>query len=197
MSTPVEPIEPVETPAEEAQTEVTDTTPEGADALGDPGKKALDAMKDKWHIERDKRRALEEEIASLRAPKKEETTDQPDADAIRNQALAEARTEFAIKLEAKGRLENPNAAQRFPEYFKDVKDGDAAAVKAAVDELLEDHPYLAAATAKRFQGSGDGGARKASGPAQLTRDDLKRMSHKEIVKAREEGRLSDLLNPKN
>ena len=37
-----------------------DGDPAGADALGDPGKKALDSMKVKWHEERDKRRALEQ-----------------------------------------------------------------------------------------------------------------------------------------
>lgn len=167
----------------------------GTDALGDAGKRALDAMKAKWHAERDARRKLEAERDEALTPKPSGTTDQPDADAIRTQTRAEVQTEFAVQLEAKGRLANPSDVARYPEYFKDLTGGDPVAVKAAVDELLEENPHLAA-TGQRpvFQGTADGGAaRKASGPTQLTRDALKGMSPEAIVKAKRDGRLKNLL----
>ncbi|WP_432118477.1 hypothetical protein [Streptomyces sp. bgisy032] len=172
----------------------TDAEPAGADALGDPGKRALDSMKSKWHEERDRRRALEEQLEALKAPKPSSDSGQPDPEEIRAQARAEVRRDLGIQLEAKGRLANPEDVQRYAEYFKDVKADDPASIRAAVDELLEDRPYLAATGRPRFQGSGDGGAaRKASGPSQLTRDDLKNMSPEAIVKAKREGRLKDVL----
>lgn len=173
-----------------------DGTPAGADSLGDPGKRALDTMKAQRNAERERRRALEAEIAALKAPKSS-ATDQPDAEQIRSQVRAEVRRDLGVQLEAKGRLADMEDVKRYPEYFKDVSADDPASIKAAVDELLEDKPHLAASGRPRFQGSGDGGAaRKASGPSQLTRQDLKGMSPEAIVKAKADGRLKDLLSGK-
>src|SRR5690554_6683092 len=66
-----------------------DADPEGAEALGDPGKKALAEMKGKWKAERDKRRALEQEVAALKA-RLEGGNGQTDLDEVRRQAAAEA-----------------------------------------------------------------------------------------------------------
>lgn len=79
--------------------------------------------------------------------------------------------------------------------FKPDADGefDDAAIKAAVGQLMKDKPYLAAKPSG-FQGSGDGGARTGgSRPAQVTDAELKTMNAKQILKARQEGRLDSLL----
>ncbi|MGI5347051.1 hypothetical protein ACQEU8_02510 [Streptomyces sp. CA-250714] len=178
----------------ETSAEETDTTLEGAESLGDPGKKALDAMKEKWRTERDQRRDLEARIAELEAPKTEGEPEQVDAEALRQAAREEARAEFAVQLEAKGRLANPKDVLRYSEYFKDVKADDPASITAAIDELLEENPHLAAKATPRFQGTADNGAHgRSSGPSQLTRDDLRGMSPAEVVKAKQEGRLKNLL----
>ena len=46
----------------------------------------------------------------------------------------------------------------------------------------------------RFQGGGDGGARNESAPAQVSREEMSRMTPEQIVQAEADGRLSDLLN---
>lgn len=173
--------------------------------LGDAGKKALDAMKEKWRGERDGRKALEARIAELEKPAKGE---QPDPEKLRAEAKAEARAEamkdrVLDKIEAKAAklFADPEDAvallgRRVDEFVDDGK-LDVEAIQDALDELLKKKPHLAAAaqgTAKRFSGTGDGGARNGSGqPAQLTEKDLKSMSPQAIVKARAEGRLNELM----
>jgi len=72
---------------------------------------------------------------------------------------------------------------------------DVEAIGEALDELLEDEPYLGidAAQRRRFEGDGDGGTRNGGKAGQLTRDDLKRMGPDEIEQARVDGKLTDLL----
>jgi hypothetical protein len=182
-----------------------DQDPDGADQLGDAGKKALDAQKARWKQERDRRKQLEQELAAERA--KKATDDQPTPEQIREQARAEARAE-ALRERALDRLEakaarllaDPEDARRFlGSQIEDFIDGDKvdnAAITEAIEELIKNKPYLAAATAPRFQGTGDGGARKGSAPTQLTRADLKKMTAEQIDKAREEGRLDNLMSGK-
>ncbi|KOG21995.1 hypothetical protein [Streptomyces viridochromogenes] len=180
-------------------------TPEGTDALGDAGKKALDSMKGKWHSERDRRRELEAELETLRAPKPSGDNDQPDPEAIRREATREA-TKAAntrilrseIKAAAAGKLADPTDALAYLDLssFEVDENGDVDAdeVRDAIDDLLTRKPYLAATGRPRFQGSGDGGAqRKAEGPSQLTREDLKRMGPAEIHQAKRDGRLNKVL----
>lgn len=181
-----------------------DTTPEGADSLGDAGKRALDSMKAKWKAERDKRRELETALASAgSAPKADDET--LDLDAVKRQAASEATAKAnarilrsEIKAAAAGKFVNPADAFLHLDMttFEVDENGDvdATEIADAVQELLTAKPYLAAATAKRFQGTGDGGAaRKASGPVQLTKSDLDRMSPEQIHKAKREGRLNKVL----
>jgi len=174
-----------------------DADPEGADKLGDEGKRALAAMKGKWHSERDKRRELEQKLADKdgvddaeQARRKAET----DAIAKANGRILKAE----IRAAAKGRLADAKDALTFLdlEQFEVGEDGeiDSEEIEEAITGLLKDKPYLAAATAKRFQGTGDGGAaRKASRPKQLTEKDLKTMTPEQIVKAQDAGQLEDLL----
>jgi hypothetical protein len=137
----------------------------------------------------------------------------PDLDAIRKEAEEKAKAEVKAEV-LKDRVNDKIevlAAKRFQNAddavvnlmrsneIADFLDGDkidAEAIKEALDELLEKKPYLAVAaqSAKRFQGSGDGGARKGpQKPAQLTEADIRRMSPEQIVKAQTEGRFDDLM----
>jgi hypothetical protein len=182
--------------------------PEGADQLGDAGKKALDSMKSKWREERDKRRDLEARIAALEAPKGTGDTDTPDPDSIRREAAREATTKAnarilrsEIKAAAAGKLADPTDAALYLDLDKfevdENGDVDAEEISDAIEELLTRKPHLAATARPRFQGTGDGGAaRKAAGPKQLTRDDLKGMSPEAIKKAKAEGRLNNVLGIK-
>lgn len=185
-----------------------DDDPEGADQLGDPGKKALDTMKGKLKAEREKRRELERQLAERDKPADGEA---PDPEAIVRQAeqaaMAKANERIVraeVKAAAAGKLADPADAFRFLDLgqFEVDADGnlDADEVADAIADLLQSKPYLAAqgGTTKRFQGTADSGARKGTGrPAQLTEADVKRLAaqgkHAEILKARDEGRLEDYL----
>lgn len=176
--------------------------PEGADKLDDPGKKALDSMKGRWRDERERRKALEAEIAELKQGSGKK--DDADLDAAIAKARADARAEtlrerVLDRIEAKAAklFADPEDAvallgRRVEEFIDDGK-VDTDEITEALEELLKKKPHLAAATAKRFQGGADGGARKGSKPDQLTRDDLKKMTPQQIVKAQDEGRLNDLM----
>lgn len=171
-----------------------------ADALGDKGKRALASMKGKWRTERDKRKALEDQLAAAAADD-EAATARREAEQA---ALAKANQRIIraeVKAAAKGVLADPADAYKFLDLdqFEVDENGDldSEEVTEAINELIKSKPYLAAATAKRFQGTGDGGAaRKAGRPKQLTRADLKSMSPEAIDKAREDGRLDDLMGGK-
>lgn len=174
--------------------------PEGADALGDKGKRALASMKGKWRAERARARELEQQLAAKDgADEAEAARRKAEADAV---AKANARILKAeIRAAAKGRLSDPSDALTFLDLdqFEVGEDGeiDPEEIEDAIEDLLKNKPYLAAATAKRFQGTGDGGAaRKASRPKQLTRADLKTMTPEQIAKAGDDGRLDDLLGGK-
>lgn len=198
---------------EDVDTDPVDDTgdPDGADQLGDPGKKALDAMKGKWQTERDRRKAVEQELATLKAQggKNSPSDGQPDPDDIRKQAKAEAAAEMlrdraldkvetrAAKLFADPEDARALLASRVDEFI-DNGQVDLDAINQALTDLLSKKPHLAAATAKRFQGSADGGARNGkTKPSQLSREDVARLAkqgkHAEIEQARVDGRLDDIL----
>lgn len=182
---------------------------EGEDALGDAGKRALDKMKADLKAEKAKRKAAEAAVAAAQAAQQSGNgaDDKPDLDALKAQALAEARAETLReraldKLEARAgrRFTDPaDARAHLAGRLDDFVDGaqiDTQAIDDALDELLTAKPYLAA-TAKRFVGTGDGGARKGSTePVQLTDADLKKMTPEQIDKAHRNGQLDELLGKK-
>jgi hypothetical protein len=187
----------------DVDTDLVDDSDDGdtgdADKLGDAGKKALDSMKSKWQKERDVRKALEAKLAADSKP-----DDQQDPAEMRKQAQAEARAEVLReraldKVEAKAAklFADPEDARALlasrVEDFVDDGQVDVDAINEALTDLLSKKPHLAAATAKRFQGGADGGARKGSQVAQLTEQDIKRMTPQQIEKARLSGQLNDLL----
>lgn len=176
-----------------------DADPEGADALGDKGKRALASMKGKFRSERDKRKALEKQLADQAAGDEQAKAQRE----VESQALAKANGRILrseVKAAAKGVLADPADAFLHLDLgqFEVDDDGnvDSEEIADAIEELIKSKPYLAAAKVPRFQGGGDGGAaRKASRPKQLKETDLKNMSAAQIVKAQDAGQLDDLLGP--
>lgn len=191
-----------------------DQQAEATDQLGDPGKQALDRMKGKWQTERDKRKAAEARIAELEAAQGGKSADDagekgPDPEQVVRDA-ERAATQKAnarilrseIKAAAAGKLTDPKDALLYLDLDKFEVDADGGVdedeIAEAIDDLVKKKPYLGAAQGgRRFEGSGDGGARKGGGrPSQLTREALDQMGPDEIVKAKAEGRLDDVLGIK-
>lgn len=192
--------DPTEAPATEAE-----TTTEGESALGDAGKKALDAMKAARNEAKAEAKRIADEFAAFKAQAEgtqaefaaQQKAHQAEADALAkaNDRLLKAE----VRAQAAGKMNDPKDALSFLDLstieVSDDGEVDGDAVAAAIDDLIRSKPYLAA-QGKRFEGDADGGARKESGPTQLTRGDLSRMSPEEINSARAEGRLNDVLGIK-
>ncbi|MFE1089533.1 hypothetical protein ACFW5K_19805 [Streptomyces albidoflavus] len=128
--------------SEEAPEVKHEAKPADDDQLGEAGTKALKA-------ERTARKAAEAELAEAKAEaarlrRSNAASRGTDLDAIREEIRAEFKAELtkaSLRAEAKGRLRNADDASK----FIDPADLDGAdAVKAAVDALLKERPYLAA-----------------------------------------------------
>lgn len=200
-TTPAAAVEPVEPVAQETAPEVD---PPGAEALGDPGKKALDTMKAEKREALARARELETQLAELTAKaegREAEFKAAQDAQRVKDEAIAAANERILraeVRAAAASKLADPADALRFIDLsdFEVGSDGDvdASAISAAIDSLVTSKPYLAAQSGRRFQGTADGGARNdAAKPSQLTQADLARMSPEAIVAAKREGRLNDLM----
>lgn len=116
----------------------------GEEALGDPGKKALDTMKAKLKAERERANSAERQRdAAVQATE------------LWNKRVIRAE----VKAASKGRFADPADAFRFLdlEQFKVNDDGepDEDAISAAIDTLLDDKPYLAAQREPEPWGSAD------------------------------------------
>lgn len=162
--------------------------PEGADALEDPGKKALDSMKARLKRERERRVTAEADLAEARKPKPKpkppakptepaaDAEPAPDPDEIRRQVEAElnekhAREQVLSKIEAKAAKGFADPADAValvmrdhkPDDFLDKGQPDVEAIQEALDELLANKPYLAAGPAQggkpQFKGTADQGAK--------------------------------------
>ncbi len=146
----------------------------GVDALGDAGKKALDAMKAKWKEAETKAKAEADARAALQAKldgKEAEHAAAQEKAATEAAALAKANARIVrseIKAAAKGVLADPADAYKFLDLdtFEVSEDGevDEAAIKAALEDLVKNKPYLGAQGSTRFQGSADGGTRNGTTP---------------------------------
>lgn len=151
-----------------------DKEPEGADQLGDAGKRALDRMKEKWRAERDRRRELEQQLAG------DSAEDKAAAEVIAKVHARILRSE--IKAAAKGKFADPADAFRFLDLdqFEVSEDGevDEQEVAEAIDALLAKKPYLAAKTGRKFTAAGDGGPRGSSEPKPPSPNDLIRAAAK-------------------
>lgn len=185
--------------------EMTETAnpPEGSESLGDAGKKALAAMKEREKAARARARELEREVAELKAAieSKDKSPDEQAIEAARREAEAAAlaranerilRSE--IKAAAAGKLADPEDAFRYLDLadFEVDESGnvDATEIVDAIHELLERKPYLSAQGGRVTLDTGRG---KDPAAGQLTREDLRHMTPEEIVSAKSAGRLNSVL----
>lgn len=199
-----------ETDEEETGEETEESPDEGGgdEPLREAGTRALAAEKARRKAEADRRRTAEARIAELEreiAAGKGDGT--PDADQIRREATTAATARAnerilrsEIRAAAAGKLSDPRDALRFLDLAKFEVDEDGQVdedeIADAIDDLVKSKPYLAAtATTKpRFEGTGDGGARKApTGPRQYTEADVKKMTPEQIDEAHRKGQLRDYL----
>jgi hypothetical protein len=168
--------------------------------LGPKGEKALAAEKARRRAEAKRRRELEAELAELKTGGQAD-----DPDTIRRQAeqaaTAKANQRIVraeVRAVAAGKLADPKDALTFIDLdqFEVDENGDVDSdeIADAITDLINRKPYLAAATAKRFQGTGDGGARTGGRPKQISsREELAKMSPAARLKAHQDGRLKNLL----
>lgn len=197
---------------EEPTTDTTDAPEvdapvEGEEALGDPGKKALDTMKQKL---REAEKLARESRAELeRARREAELRDKPAEEQALEAARAEARAEAnakanerilrsELKAAAAGKLADPTDAALFIDLTQfDVSgdgDVDSDALNDAIADLIQRKPHLAVPKQNRFDGPADQGAKRdATAVKQLTREDLSTMTPKQIDDARIAGQLKTLL----
>ena len=148
---------------------------EGATALGDAGKKALDAMKAERNEARAEAKAAADAIAALTAQVEGKQAEYEAAQKTREvetAALAKANERILkaeVRAQAASKLNDPKDALLHLDLskFEVGEDGevDGDAVASAIDKLITDKPYLAA-QGTRFKGEADGGARKEP-PADL------------------------------
>lgn len=182
---------------------------ENDDPLGEAGTKALAAEKARRKAEAELRRTAQARVTELEAQLAGKGKDgEPTAEQIRAEATTEATTRAnarivrsEVRAAAAGKLADPKDALTFIDLskFEVDEDGqvDEAEIADAIEDLLKTKPYLAAQGRQRFQGAGDGGARKGSGgPAQVTEAELDKMTPDQIDKARREGRLDDVMGVK-
>lgn len=145
----------------------------GEDALGDAGKKAIKAERDARKVAEDKVKEQEAELSRLR--RSNAATRGTDLEAIKSEIRAEYATqlaETAIKSEAKGRLNDPADALL---YIKPADVDGEEAIKAAVDQLLKDKPYLGA-SGSGPQPWGDVGSGHRKTPEAEPKSALERMA---------------------
>jgi hypothetical protein len=151
---------------------------------------------------RDRVAELEAQVAKFEGRESEYVAAQ-EAQRIKDDALAKANERIVaaeLRAAAKGKVADDVLSDLTlfikPSDFEVGEDGDvdAAAIAAAVTDLINSKPSLAA-QGSRFQGSADGGARNdATKVAQLTRSDMERMTPEQIVDARAKGQFADLLS---
>lgn len=178
-------------------------TDEPDEKLGEAGTKALEAMKVRAREAERKQREADAKIAALEAAaagKAKEHEDALAAQKVKDEAIAAANTRILkaeVRALAAGKLSDPEDALRFLELedfdVTETGDVDRAAITAAIEQLITSKPYLAAQGGGRFQGAGDGGARNAQKPQQISDAELAQMAPEQINKARREGRLDRLL----
>ena len=181
-------------------------TLEGEDTLGDPGKKALDAMKQSRNAAIRELKDTKAELEAIRAEKElaGKSEDEQKLELARReateQALAQANERILrseLRLAAKGKLADPADAQLYINLAEfDVNDNgevDTDALESAIDELITRKPHLAVART-RFTGTADQGAKGTDrAPSQLSQSDMDSMTPEQVNKARKEGQFDRLL----
>ena len=155
---PVDPAPPADPPADPAgppadpdpdDDDDDDEDPPGAEALGDPGKRALDTQKAKLKAEKAKRLAAEQRIAELTAPK---PGDELTPEQLREQIRGEVAAEFKLPLlkssirAAAGQFHDPADALLnldLTQFDADENNEfDAEEISEALTDLLAKKPWL-------------------------------------------------------
>lgn len=161
---------------------------DGTDWKAEARKWESRAKKDAAEAEKLREAAKTDDEKALDAARKQA------AEEARNTTLAEVRGErlsTLVQARATGKLADPADAERFLD-LSDLDPGKPADVDAAIEKLVKDKPYLAAA---------DGGPRdndinqgpRGGGAPQLTRENLKTMTPDQIDTARQKGQLDHLM----
>jgi len=146
----------------------------GEESLGDPGKRALDAMKQARNEAREQAAAMKAQLEALQAKiagTEAEHAARLERERVQAEAVARANERILraeVRAAAAGKLHDPADALRHLD-LSDLEvsaDGetDAAAIAARLDDLIKAKPYLAAPVAPRFDSSADGGVRNGSAP---------------------------------
>lgn len=169
----------------------------GEEALGDPGKKALDAMKEQRNAATREARELKARLDELQA-KLEGREAEYTAEVEKRRTKDDAILRAELKAAAKGKLADPTDAALYINLgdFEVSENGDvdADALGAAIDDLIARKPHLGAADVRRFTGDADAGPKGDRLPGQITsREELSRMTPEQIVEAEAAGRLNGLL----
>jgi len=212
MSQPItDPATPT-TPPTAPTPKPPETDPAGADALGDAGKRALDAMKAERNQARTDAATAKAEAETLKAQIAGRETEHKatvEAQRVKDEARTEADKRANLRIlkadiraVAAGKLADPADALRYLDLSTfDVKDDgetDSAAIAKAVDDLIKNKPYLAAATAPKWPNidANRNGTPPGNAP-QLTAEDVKKLyadkKYDEVEAARKEGRLANIL----
>jgi hypothetical protein len=206
IPTPAAPVDSAPAPvADESTVDDNEAIP-GSEALGDPGKKALDAMKAKWKAaeakaqsEADARAALEAKIEGKEA---DYAKDQERRN-VESAALAKANTRILkaeIRAAAAGKLADPADALLYLDLSRfevgDDGDVDTDAVASAIEALAKAKPYLAAQRGTGPVFESPGAHRKGAPAGQLTQEQVKQLyaekKYDEIDQARQDGRLASI-----
>jgi hypothetical protein len=170
---------------------------EGEEALGDPGKKALNTMKEQRNAALKEAREAKAERDAVKA-KLEGREAEYTAEVEKNKTRDEAILRAELKAAAKGKLADPADAALFLDTKQFEVDGngdvDADALNTAIDDLIARKPHLAAAPQRRFDGDADAGPKRDNKASQITsREELSRMTPEQRVEAEAAGRLDTLL----
>jgi hypothetical protein len=199
---------------DDTTTDTTDTTTEpieGEEALGDPGKKALDSMKERLRAAEKAARDAKAEAAQIR--REAEMRDKPAEEQALEAARAEARAEALAKANerilrselraaASGKLADPTDAALFIDLSQfDVSgdgDVDSDALNDAIADLISRKPHLAVQKQARFEGSGDQGPKREAGKlAQIGETEVKAAyaakNYTQIAAWRQAGQLDDYM----
>lgn len=179
-----EPTDEVVPPSDASTTEATTETTTD-EPLGEPGKRALDA-------ERQARKAAERQANDLAAKVREFEQAQLSETERLNAQLAEAQANAAKAQSEALRLRVASESHLPAELFEFLTGDTEEEVRAKAEKLKA---ATAAANAPRApQPDPSQGAKPGStGPSQLSRADLARMTPQQIEAARQEGRFADLL----
>ena len=180
---------------------------EGQDALGDPGKRALDAMKAQRKAAQDEAKAYKAELDALKAQaqgREAEHAAEIEKQRIKDEALGAANHRILrseLKAAATGKLADPSDAALYLDLSEftvsDDGDVDSDALDAAISDLLVRKPHLSA-KAGRFDGTVDQGPRGQREPSQLTEAEVENIKDPaEINRLRREGRLDRYLGIKH